>query len=713
MMNSRRLQQLAVNAADPAYQYAVNHLETRAAEARLIRYQIGPGESGQWSHYYYCPLDGTKLSFEWSLPGDHQCPACGTVWRGQPYNGSWVTLAHARIGKLMRDAALYSHVCSDSASFIQVRETLLGYARCYTGYRIHGDIPYNGPGKLFAQTLDEAHWIIDLSYAYLFIGSRLEAAERKAIRQGLLAPCADFLIAHKEQQIHNHAVLITSAISILGFLLQDEKIMGCGLHGPFGLLDQLARGVLEDGMWYEGNFHYHYYAFDSLLKYAILVEGTTWDLREHPALKLMFDYPLGYLLPDGSFPNLNDASFNKTICDLAPYYEMAYAWYGAERYAEILRLAYGSGTPDSLPAIQATPVRRTSFEALMFGLPLDSHIQDNTLGQLLTSDRSSAASGLTKLVNGRGWHLMVKHSPFSGEHDHLDRLGLSFAAGHMPLFIDPGTTAYGVPAHYGWFKHTYAHNTVALNGADQPPADAELLQYSLEPWGSFAESRVRWDSPLTSYRMKPLITLPEEMCTWDEAAYRGACFRRINILTRDVLLDLVKVNVPEGRTIDLLYHISGTLEASGLQWQPWPGRLCALHPEWMEEVHRGAGCKEAEYHWRAGTGWLLHSCWCSEAAEPLLARTLNIPIHSRRQTLIQRVDNGAVREVVFVNAFSYQSSSHCELPFKDGIGLKVSIEPSGHLHIRTGTQDKTAAWKVSWSGGQPATVVYMNEPAAD
>ncbi|WP_366296202.1 heparinase II/III family protein [Paenibacillus sp. AN1007] len=710
-MNHIRLNQLLKSAADPAFRDAMEQLGARVKEAGLIGYEISAGERGQWSHYYYCPLDGTKLGFDWSLPDAHKCLACGTVWQGEPYDGAWVTLANAKIGRMMRDVALHSLIHGEDDAFSQVREVLLRYARYYTGYEIHGNIPYNGPGKLFAQTLDEAHWIIDLSYAYAFVHNRLEPEDRESIRERLLRPCVEFLTMYRERQIHNHAILITSAIGIVGFLLGDEVLLNSSLYDPFGLYDQLAYGVLEDGLWYEGNFHYHYYAFDSLLKYAILVEGTQWDLCKHPAMKRLFDFPLGYLLPDGTLPNINDASFDKKLADLAPYYEVAYAWYGSERYAELLRLAYGYETTLGLSFAQT---RRDSFEALAFGQSLIRTKGGRDLTQMLVSDRSSAASGLTKLVNRRGWHVLVKHSTFGGEHDHMDRLGLSFGTGRVPMFVDPGTTAYGVPAHYGWFKHTYAHNTVALNGQDQPPADGEWVQYLRESWGSLIESRVSWIGEPVSYRMKDFILLPKEMCTWDAGAYRGTCIRRINILTEETLLDIVKVSVSASRDIDLLYHISGTLEESGAQWRSWPGRLCALSTEWMDDMQHGDRYSEASYRWKVGDGELLQASWCSEVIEPFLARTPDIPMSGSRQTLCQRVQSGGAREVVFVSAFRYHTEDELNLSSENEglrtmkrLSFEVTDCGAGEFLIRLGTRGKKQVWRLLWSD-QAAVVELTN-----
>ncbi|WP_341347165.1 heparinase II/III family protein [Paenibacillus sp. FSL H3-0469] len=604
----------------------------------------------------------------------------------------------------MQNYCLYSRINGEEAAIRQVREVLLRYARYYSGYEIHGNVPYNGPGKLFAQTLDEAHWIIDLSYAYIFIQNRLEPEDRESIRQGLLQPCAEFLTKYRERQIHNHAVLINSAIGIVGFLLGDKALLHSILHNPFGLYDQLAYGVLEDGLWYEGNFHYHYYAFDSLLKYAVLVEDTPWELRTHPAIKRMFDYPLGYLLPDGTLPNINDASFGKKLADLARYYEIAYAWYGSERYAELLRLAYGDEAPMGSRGLSFGTARRDSFEALVFGQPLPDTKGNGDLAQMLVSDSSPAAGGLTKLVNRRGWHVLVKHSPFGGEHDHMDRLGLSFGAGRVPLFIDPGTTAYGVPAHYGWFKHTYAHNTVGLNGQDQPPADGEWVQYRREAWGSLVESRVSWIGEPVHYQMMGFISLPKEMCPWDHAAYHGTCIRRINILTEETLLDIVKVSVPASRDIDLLYHISGTLEASPIQWRDWNGQLCALSPEWTLDMQHGDCYRETSYRWKVGDGVMLQAGWCSEAVEPFLARTLDLPMSSSRRMLCQRVQSGGRREILFVNAFSYNAADEAGT---GRLSLDVNHCSTGEFRIRLGSKGKELSWRLLWSN-EAAVVELMN-----
>lgn len=701
-MNALRLNKLLRNASDPAYRKAVEKLRKRAQSAMEIRYVMTEQEQGNWSHYYYCPDDGTRLCFDWSSPGLHVCPVCAKEWCGEPYDGAWVTIAHALLGTGMKDLAVYSLIADDMEAVARVKEVLIAYARFYEGFEVHGEIPYNGPGKLFAQTLDESHWIIDLCYAYWLTKSRIGEAEKQRICSGLLRPCAEFLILHKELQLHNHALLITSAIGMLGFLLEDETIHRAGLEGPYGLLDQMNRGVLDDGMWYEGNFHYHFYGYHSLLQYCILLEGTVWDLKEHPVLKRMFDFPLNYLLPDGSLPNLNDSSYRMTLPSLAPYYEVAFAWYHDARYGELLQLAYGlrtesadEGPPVRTPYFAIDPVERDSMESLWFGEDLRAG-KSTYLAQFMASDSTSDICGLSKLVNRSGWHLLVKHSTFGGEHDHMDRLGLSFGAGSVPLFVDPGTTSYAVPAHYGWFKHTFSHNTVCLNGKDQPPADGRLLQYHRMQWGAWMESAVDWHDD--KFRMKGSIILPPEMCPWDKQAYRGANIRRINALTDRFLLDIVKVTVPEKRVIDLLYHMSGSLEDER-GWEPYASPLSTLSQEWFYRKLSKRQEPEAVLSWRMKEGKLLQASWCSESVELITAQTPDNPLIGKRQSLIQRVHGVPGREVLFINVFAYKEGerdgrNHPESA--DFMQLRIRTGEEGRLLLSLGMADTDHTWTLEW-----------------
>ncbi|CAH1225745.1 hypothetical protein PAECIP111891_05858 [Paenibacillus allorhizoplanae] len=631
-MDIKRLERLRGNAVNTEFQSAMALLRRDAEEAAKITFAIRSHEQGEWMHYYYCDEDGARLTFEWLKPHLHRCPTCGKERQHARLDGGWTSLAHSQIGRAVYHIALLYAIEPNAERLQFVKSYLMAYADHYETYAIHGNIPYNGPGKLFAQTLDEAHWITDLALGFDMIKEHLTREEITQIRRGLLEPCARFLIAHKEEQIHNHSVLITSAIAALGLLLNDKEILDAGLEGEYGLRDQLVRGIFEDGQWYEGNVQYHFYAFQSLLHYALIAEGTERDVWQMNALKAMFDFPLHVVLPNGVMPTLNDAGLGHHIGTYAPYYEIAYGIYGEARYRSLLQAAYGMDEAGlSMQSVNLS--KRDSVYALMFGGDLAGQPAEapDSLGEEVRRTRSLPVSGLTKIVNQNGWHVIVKHSRFGGEHDHMDRLGLSIMHGDIPLLVDPGTTAYGIPVHYGWFKHTYSHNTVSIDGADQPPRDGRLIQMHEEPWGVWLETAVDWLSE--DYVMKDRIILPAELHPWDVDAYQRVKIRRLNVLVENHLLDIVQVTVPATREVHFNNHISGELVSDEAVWSPTDDKLSRLDQQWLKDKKRLVqGAPAFAYEMRKGN--LEQHLWCSLHADLYCALTPDNPPSGQRTSLI-------------------------------------------------------------------------------
>ncbi|MEC0228263.1 heparinase II/III domain-containing protein [Paenibacillus alba] len=689
-MDTNRLQRLRTNASSPEFAEAMALLRQEAEEASRITYTIQPNEQGQWTHYYHCHEDGTRLTFDWQEPFLHRCPTCGRGRTGEPFDSAWTSIAHSLIGRAVYHMALLAAIEPDANRLAMVKSYLMAYANQYETYGIHGNIPYNGPGKLFAQTLDEAHWIIDLAMGYDVIKEHLTAEEEAHIRGGLLEPCAQFLIAHKESQIHNHSVLITSAIASIGLLLRDTDIFLSGLEGQYGLHDQLERGIFEDGLWYEGNVQYHFYAFKSLLHYALIAEGTEADIWSHQGIKSMFDYPLHFVLPSGAMPTLNDAGLGDSIGAYTPYYEIALDIYGDEIYRSLLNTAYGTEWADK-HYISVKTVSRSSVYALLFGQSLEPSKDRESVSLWGTSHRTQAfpASGLTKLVHRQGWEVILKHSRFGGEHDHMDRLGLSAVYGGVPLLIDPGTTAYGIPAHYGWFKHTYSHNTVSMNGADQPPRDGRIVQLEEQPWGVWAEMAVDWLAD--DFHMKDNIMMPEELNPWDVQAYEGTRLQRINALSEDHLLDIVCVRVPELRDVHWMNHFSGTLLGTDEQaWMATEEPLGKLDQKWLKEKKKLANAKRA-FSYQMCEGTLEQLTWCSQPVDIYTALTPDNPPNSSRTSLIQRV--AAEKSVIFVQAIFYKPNEKItDQSMKPGTILVSGDEESGYLIklVRDGSEHRYA-----------------------
>ena len=611
---------------------------------------------GNWGMYYYCPKDSHRLKFDWEKPSEHVCPICGAVYSGEPYDGAWETLVHnENADTALRRAYLYvlTQKPEDAAAVAQI---LTGYAEKYPNYREHGDILYNGPGMAFAQTLDEAVFLRKLGYAYDMVSEVFSKKEQEFICKRLFRVGAEFLIQHREKQVHNHEVLIHSSIGILGLLLQEEEIIKQGLYVPFALLDQRKQGVLSDDFWFEGSFSYHQYALTAFYAYEIFARHTQYSPLQDLQYLRMAKKAKALLLEDNTMPALNDSRClgQKFAADLT--LEFSYYYYRDETLLQLLHIAY-----------QATP--RESMESFFFGVetlpPCHRNEYDNY--------HDEKGSGITVLRGREGRYLLVKHSPFGGEHDHYDRLGISFAAFGDQLCSDLGTVPYGVPWHYDYYKNTGSHNTVMVNEENQPPQKCSVLAYECNQDAVFLDCLVQWNS---SYIMPPSFVIKQ----WDEKAYAGTRYRRRILWKENYFIDVVTVQHPEVRCTDWVLHIDGeqTMATEGEAVE----KLSEKKPFcYLSEVSRLQKKAMHTQEWKTPHGYLrLFSL--GTGMEIYTAKGPNCPPDRTLQYVVQR---RRAKECVFVNVFeAYQKEPAIKTvqmyQIEDGVCIEVNHEKNSFLY---------------------------------
>lgn len=162
------------------------------------------------------------------------------------------------------------------------------------------------------------------------------------------------------------------------------------------------------------------------------------------------------------------------------------------------------------------------------------------------------ASGLGCSIIRRGrTYLLFRHGPYGGEHDHYDRLGLSYYYDNIPISIDMGTTGYGARLHYAYYKNTASHNTICINGENQAPSSGHLLEYREEEDYTFVKAEVEWE---VDYEMPDSFTIKQ----WSDDDYLGVRAMRSVIVADGLIIDLVKVDgVKEGSLVYNIHHYSG------------------------------------------------------------------------------------------------------------------------------------------------------------
>ncbi len=517
-----------------------------------------------WNLYYFCPDHSVRLDFDWGQPHRHRCPVDGAVFSGEPYDGAWWVAVNENNARAVYHCGLLWQLTEDRCYLEKAKAIILQYAAAYPHYEVHGNIPHNKPGRIFSQSMSDALWTRNMAFGYDLIQAELTPDERTLIENDLLIPSAEYLKIQRMDQNHNHEVIVSTAIASVAMLTGREDLLQFAVYAPYGLRYQLEHSLLADGFWFEGTLHYHFYALEQFVEYEKFARRTPHRLIEHPNYRLLFDFPFRVIHPDGSFPQLNDDIVRPEPRDPSILYEFAYGQYGVPEYAWLLNQFYNGS-------------KRLNLNSFFYGAPDLA----KAAPPLFTDYHQAGASGLTVFRGSDRRFLLIKHAPFGGEHDHYDRLAISFEAFGDRIAPDLGTTGYGAKLHYDFYKNTGTHNTVTIHEANQPPANPKILRYERTADSLLLDTEVRWDGTAQLPNCHTRIE-------WDEPSYSGVAMRRIIVWCERYFIDIFKVDGVANRTIDWSLHVRGNLlPAAGLL--PFGGQFSAQKPfKYFKAVHTRA-----------------------------------------------------------------------------------------------------------------------------
>ncbi|WP_153448870.1 heparinase II/III domain-containing protein [Vibrio algicola] len=503
---------------------------------------VPPDARATWNLYYFCPDHSVRLDWQRDKSTEHCCPVDGKVFTGEPYDGAWWRGLNGLNAKACNELGLLWHLTGEDHYFDKVREILLGYATYYPDYEEHGGIPYNGPGKANAQTLCEANCNLDFARGYDFIRDGLNSEDRTYIETRLLCEGAEFLMQHRSDQLHNHEMKISATVGIIGLIVNKPDYIEFALNSNYGLIYQLEHGVNQDGLWFEGSIHYHYYALQALLAFEKIAHHTAYSVKLQPNYHKMLAFPLQLISATGDFPRLNDCIAGQEKLNHTHIFEFGYQQFNDPLFAQALSTIY-----------QDTP--RNNIEALLYGvdqLPASEPIACHAIHAPL--------SGLTILHNEASQNMMLlKHSPYGGEHDHYDRLGVILCRQGKEIIPDLGTTGYGAEMHYGYYKNTVTHNTLAMNQKNQPPANPTTVNFKKTDSFTYISTQVDWSQSIQELDSHTIVQ-------WDDEAYKAVTFRRsILWLTAEdslnnVAIEINQISNPHQQQLDLSWHIRGYLD---------------------------------------------------------------------------------------------------------------------------------------------------------
>lgn len=515
-------------------------IEQSTADVRRKLYIQETGKA-TWSHYYLCPKHTVRLEFDYDDPIHYRCPIDGEIFTGEPYEGAWWCAIVDKNCSACYQLAL-GYVITGREDYLDVvHRILLGYAERYPSYEVHGGIPYNNPGKLAAQVLNDSSYMNSLARAYDLVKETFTREEQELIERDLLLEGARHLMKYFTPQIHNHEVCINSALGILGIVLDRPDFIEQAVNAGYGLKYQLDHAVLEDGFWFEGSGGYHHYALLWFMHYEKFARYTPYSMMTDPhyrgQLLKMITYCRNILQPDMTTPKLNDGG-SDGYRGKEYIYEFGYSCFPEEK--------------DVLWALHQTVdgTERDAVDSILYGVdelpPAGEHQFTNYL--------ADKGTYLGVLYGDDDRYLLFKGLPYGGEHDHYDRLGISFHAFGKKMCADLGTAGgYGAPLHYAYFKNTATHNTVSINGDNMPPANTKIHCYH-----EHAKDDVYLDASV-NWIEEPELPNSFIIKQWNEESYQGVTMRRVIRWLGDYFIDVFLVDAP-GNTLpkDWILHIDGT-----------------------------------------------------------------------------------------------------------------------------------------------------------
>ncbi len=479
-------QQLRSRLRDPAFDAAVRALDARTASYHSFL-PPHPDRQAGYYHEFFCPDHAVQLIFNPNSPTLHVCPIDQAIFTGEPFDHAYLWSVNDVLSDAAFRFALSAFIKDQTGpDALRASEILLGYARNYLSMPKGPTVRTEFSGVVTYHALDESVWLVRMAWALAMLDGYIPPSTVQEICDRLLRPGAEHMRKNMYNRIHNVTNWCNAALLTLGLVLEDESLVAEALDGEFGLYAQLEKGVLGDGLWFEGSLSYHYYSLAAIVWTVRSLEASGRCFRDWDCLRKMFQIPLALAFPDLSLPAINDCWYfislvgevGHGIPDAAGFYESAWAWFKHQEFAWVLDRNY-----------LVRP--RDGIEALLDGSPKIS----STFGPKFQScSLVSCGLGVLRSENpvGSSTCLILKAGPSHEDHSHPDQLAIQVDSAGTRIVADLGTAGYGIGLNDTWYRQTASHSTVLVDGESQPLGPAFLDNLAVGAGFTAVSGAVEW-----------------------------------------------------------------------------------------------------------------------------------------------------------------------------------------------------------------------------
>ncbi|MDR1097573.1 MAG: heparinase II/III family protein [Tannerella sp.] len=451
---------------------AIYETYVKADADRWLQRSIVIPEMGGWFHDFFC-TDGTMLE----IPDDRifrddvpsRCPVCGKTYLNDKVLAVRRALIHYWMCGAVRHLGMVYAVEGKREYAEKGIEILSRYADAYPRQ------------TLLRQTLEEAVVMIPLAEGYDLLYNAMTDSQRTHIEQDLLWPAAQMLA--NSGLGGNWGSWHLSAVGVVGYATRHQRFID---YATRQFKTQIRDQLGDDGLWPESVHTYHFYPLNAFLSFveAAANHGDdlyNWEIKDGKGIRKMLATPLRYAYPDMRLAAINDGWYDSWLPQdqyTAGYYRYRlpeFAW-----AARQIRKGGKSGVPGDLLDPHYRNVLYGEELPAKLTAPVFSSVNFPTLGIAVLRQNSN-------LPADREMMMTFDYGPYLG-HGHPDKMGVTLFAGGKIAAPDYGTTGYASASNQ-FLKSTPSHNTLVIDGKNQPPAkDRNLTAFEIHPSFKFASA---------------------------------------------------------------------------------------------------------------------------------------------------------------------------------------------------------------------------------
>lgn len=454
-----------------------------------------------WIHDYYCDNCGSELIFDFNNNKYFQCPICNYKYTDEKRKRAYITKYRYKIFKSLEDYSKKYLENQDKKILEFIEDVLNYYSLNYDKFVIHnkdGKIfdnvinTSNRCGRITAQGLNEAMISIQIVNCIDNISPYLDNETRRNVFN-LLFPQIYELLRPQINKIYNINLFEICSIAMMGIISNNKEMIEFSFNFPYSFYNQLDMGVTNDYFWFEGSFHYHFFVLKPILELLYLAKKYKFGIpyKYYNIAKNMLIQGYNLSFSDCSLPSPNDGWPNRHLKD----------------YIEVFELGNKIFMGEFTNILKSINNKNNTFKTI-----------------------HSFNTGFSILKN-KYWNIFIKYKENNINHAHPDKLNIEVKCGNEFLTHDLSTSGYGSTISSEFYKRTYSHSTIVIDGKDH---------------------NLKCNGIINSYNESIIDVTVQDV-------YSGVNISRKIELLKNEISDLVNVQHYESKTVDYLFHCDAKL----------------------------------------------------------------------------------------------------------------------------------------------------------